>query len=185
MRALRDHTLGRSSRLARGALRSCLILCGPIREGVGSGWLQQSTSGSTFHNALRCLKPDGHLIGTGLVPPGRHRSEPSLFAFALETQPAVAELGCDGDGSSKRSSPTFGSPTTVEPEFQFGVHSGGDAPIDLSSLRRRRRDEPYFPPPARRVEKSPVTHRHVLRRNRAPKCVCYKVHFAGRVPPSV
>jgi hypothetical protein len=156
-----------------------------MREGVDSVLLQQSTLGSAFDNALRCLQPDGHLVGTSLVPPTRHRSEPSLLAFALETEPAIAELACNRHGSSEGSSAAFRSSAAVEPKFTLGVDGRSYPSIDLSSLRRRGRDEPYFPPLARRVEKSPVTHRHVLRRNRAPKCVCYNVHFAGRVPPFV
>lgn len=112
------------------------------------------------------------MVRTSLAPSLGHRSEPSFFAVALETEPTITEFGCDGDRASERSSAAFGSSPTFETKFPLGIDSRGNPSIDFPPLRRRWRDEPHFPPLARRVEKSPVTHRHVLRRTRAPKWVC-------------
>jgi hypothetical protein len=161
------------SRLVRAALCSCFdSVAGPGRRESRLYRIQQFTSGPAFYNALGGLKPGGQLVRPRLRPSFWDRSEPSLLAFALEAEPTIAVLGCDGNRSSEWAPPTLGSSPPIETDLRRYIATRRGAPVDLSSLCRCWRDEPYFPPLARRVEKSPITHRHVLRRHRAPKWVC-------------
>jgi hypothetical protein len=147
------------------------------REDGARSRSRESTSGSTFHNALRTLQPASHPVGTCLVPAIWHWREPSLLPLALEAEPAIAVLTCDGNRSSEWSAPPLGSATAVQfPDIRSVCGRARRGPaVDPPSLCRGRRDQPDFPPSARRVEERPITHRQVLRREWCAKVCAH--HF--------
>lgn len=136
----------------------------------------QSTSGSAFHNAPGALQPGRHPVRAGLLPTFRHGRQPSLLTFALEAEPAIAVLTGDGNRSSEWSAPPLRGATAVQrPDIESVRGRPRRAPaIDLSSLSRGRRDQPDLPPFARRVEKRPITHRQVLRRESCAKVCAHR-----------
>jgi len=135
---------------------------------------RESTSGSAFHNALRGLQPGRHPVGSCLVPTIWHWRQPSLLPLALEAEPAVGVLAGNGNRSSEWSAPPFRSATAVQfPDIGSlcGRARRGPA-IDPTSLGCGRRHQPYFPPPARRVEKRPITHRQFPRSRMIRQGLC-------------
>jgi hypothetical protein len=163
---------------AKHLAHTSISFAGRGRRDPAAARLQESTSRSAFHNALGCLEPCRHSVRSGFCPTIGHRSEPSLLAFTLETEPAVAEFRCDGNASSKGPSAPLRSSPPVECELHVRIW-GRHPPVDLSPLCRRGRHEPYFPPLARAIEKSPITHRQVLRRRYAPRSVLTDVALQG------
>lgn len=148
-------------------------LAARIKRGSNKGPSAESTSGSAFNNAPRALQPGGHPVRVGLVPTFRHGRQSSLLSLTLEAEPAVDVLARDRNRSSKWSAPPVRGPTAVQLSDIRSVRGrarGGPA-IDLSSLGRGRRNQPHFPPSARRVEKRSIIHRQVLRREWCAK-VC-------------
>ena len=138
----------------------------------------ESTSGSALHNAPGTLQPGRHPVRAGFLPSIRHRRQPSLLSLALEAEPAVDVLACDGNRSPERSAPPFGGPTAVQfPDIRTVCGRARRSPaIELSSLGRGRRDHPHFPPSARRVEERPITHRQFLRSRMGRQGLCSPFH---------
>ena len=52
-----------------------------VSRGFGEVRIAQSTSGTTFHNALSCLKPRRKAVGPSLLPAFRNRSVGFVFQF--------------------------------------------------------------------------------------------------------
>src|SRR5213595_2291143 len=114
----------------------------------------------TFDNALGCLEPRRKSIRTGFLPAFRNRSEATLLAFTLETEPAVAILTCYCDVAAECTLAPFRRPSTIGETLEgLGTRARSRAPVDLSSLRGGGRHQPHLPPFAARVQKGPITHR--------------------------
>lgn len=135
------------------------------REDGAKGRGAESTSGPAFHNAPGALQPGRHPVRAGLLPSVRHGRQPSLVPLTLKAEPAIAVLTGDRNRSSEWSTPPLRGATAVHPPHIGSVRGRARcAPaIDPSSLGRGRRDQPHFPPSARRVEERPITHRQFLR----------------------
>ena len=179
-RAPRSCRTCKSWRPVRGAAGPYRLLsCDQNQERMEqSGRNAESTSGSTFHNAPGTLQPGRHPVGAGVLPPIRHGRQPSLLPVGLEAEPAVAVLTCDGNRSSERSAPPLRSATTIQLPH-IAIARGRvrrDPAIYLSSLGSGRRDQPHFPPFARRVEKRPITHRQFLRSRMVRQGLCSSFH---------
>jgi hypothetical protein len=74
--------------------------------------IAESISGSTFDNSLGCLEPRRKPVRPRFIPAFWNRSEASLLAIALETEPSVAVLVRDFDASPER---VFASLRTTTP----------------------------------------------------------------------
>ena len=145
---------------------------------------RQSTSWTAFHNALGSLEPCRQSVRSRLLPFRRHRCEATLFAFALETQPAVAVFGCHHYVTPKRTPATIRGVTAVRQSAgRIGfcpVHST----IHLAPLGRSRCHEPDLPAPSGRVSESPITQRRppcgfrvvIKSRSSAVQSRCQKRH---------
>jgi hypothetical protein len=162
------YMIGRSSRLFREAPGAYSSSGGSGKRGFSSGPVAESTSRSTFHNAFGRLQPTRHSVGSRFFPAARYRRESPLFAFTLEAQPAVAVFTGDSNAAAKRSPPSFRrAPTIRNPRRARRIDRGPS--ISLSSFRGSWCHEPHLPASPRRVEKGPITHREVLRRQSAPQ----------------
>src|SRR5882762_9116787 len=103
------------------------------------------------------------------MPAVGHRSQSSLLALTLETEPTVAEFAGDVHRSSERALPPVSTlPAILKVRILFRPSDGRPA-INLPSFRGRGRDKPDFPPLARRVEKGPITHAESSAAGRAPR----------------
>jgi hypothetical protein len=124
-----------------------------------TGRVAQSTSWRTFDNALRRLQPRTQSIGSGFIPAVGNRRQSALFAFALEAEPALAELGRHFDGPAKRVPASLRRVTAVSETLGVVDAAAGRRPtVRFASFSRRRRNQPNLPPSASRVEKGPITH---------------------------
>jgi hypothetical protein len=135
----------------------------PPAEGEEPAWTRESILGAAFDNALRCLEPGGQPVGPCFVPAFRHWRQTPLFAFALETEPAVGEFARHDYVTAKRTFPALGHPSSIgEPVERVIGAAGPGAAVRPSSFCGCGCDQPHLPSPAARVQKGPVTHRLVL-----------------------
>jgi hypothetical protein len=142
----------------------------------------ECTSGPAFHNAFRGLKPRCQSVWPGFLPALWHRGESSLITFGLEAEPALAVFAGDSRRSAERTSPALRSSSAVQLALVCGAAARGCPPVDLPSLSRGWCNEPHLPPLARRIEKRPITHGQVLRRQLCAKVCAHNLCFARRVP---
>ena len=150
---------GASARSVRGA-----------RQHSGKRRTRQSTSRPAFHNALGCLKPAGQPIRPRLLPVGRHRRQPPLFAFALKTKPAIAELARDCNLATKLAPAPVRRLPSVRQTFRHPAGGPARATIDSPSLRCGRCDQPDFPALSLRVRERPITQCASSAADSAPSC---------------
>jgi hypothetical protein len=133
------------------------------RDSKDKSRVAQSISRGTFDNALRALKPGCESVGACLLPTVWYGGKPPLLAPTLETEPAVAIFACDIEVSPKRVPSPLRGDSPVGNAFVRACASrhrpaGPGAAISPASFCGGRGHQPHFPPPARRIDKGPITH---------------------------
>jgi hypothetical protein len=131
------------------------------RDSKDKSRVAQSISRGTFDNALRALKPGCESVGACLVPAVWYGGKPPLLAPTLETEPTVAVFACDIEVSPKRVPSPLRGDSPIGNAFMGGSRhrpAGLGAAISPASLGSGWRHQPHFPPPARRIDKGPITH---------------------------
>jgi hypothetical protein len=149
---------GKSSHLVREEPGPSARSVGGVRQHNNrSGRTRQSTLRPAFHNALGCLQPCRQSIRTGFFPARGYWGQSALFAFALKTEPAVAELAGNDNLATELAPTTLGRLPPISEPFRHTTGGFARATIDPSSLRCGRCHQPNFPAPARRVRERPIT----------------------------
>jgi len=171
---------GKSSHHVRGGSGACSGLCSLSgcrdRSALRSA---ESTSGSTFDNALRRLEPGGKPFRPCFVPPFRYRCEASFVTVALEAQPSFTVFARHFHPSVERVLPPLGRATSVRKAR--GIDSPSrSASVGLTSFRGRGRHQPDLPPLSTRVDKGPITHAVSSRAGSAPRSELTGYGLQGR-----
>src|SRR4029077_7438562 len=182
MHAPRCCRTGKSSRHVRGGSGACSGLCSLSGYGDRSVLRSaESTSGSTFDNALRGLKPGRKPFGPCFVPAFRYRCEASFVTVALEAQPSLSVFPRHFHLSVERVLPPLWRMPSVGKASCIGS-AFRSASIGPPSFRGRRRHQPDFPPLSTRVDKGPITHAVSSRAGSGAKVRARELWFAGPVP---
>ena len=140
----------------------------------------ESISRGTFDNALRCLEPSSKPVRPRFIPTFGYRSEASLVAVALETEPSPAVLARHFRGSVEWVLPSLRSAPPVREARQIDGPGALPASIGLPSFRGRRRHQPDLPPLSTRVDKRPITHADCSRADSAPRSALTSYGLQGR-----